>query len=186
MPSLKKYQISDKAYFSKDPSKFVAVLSRAYIRHRIDFFCYRDKSSSKKEKKRIIKKLFMIRKRFFLKFLVNSYADLTPRDFGVHLNSKQEKLIKILKRKNKFLITSTHSVKEAKKAIRQGSALVTLSPIFDTPNKGMPKGTKIIKETNDKIRHKIVALGGIVSQNHINKLKDLGIFGFASIRFFVR
>ena len=62
---------------------------------------------------------------------------------------------------------------------------MTYSPIFKTPQKGKPKGiedlTKIV-ETYDAF---IFALGGIINDKQIKKIKTSKCYGFASIRYFV-
>jgi thiamine-phosphate pyrophosphorylase len=80
---------------------------------------------------------------------------------------------------------STHTLKEAKLAQNSGADAITYSPIFDTPNKGAPKGLKQLKTVVDSVDIGVIALGGIVTQRHIDSLQSIPkLYGFASIRYF--
>ena len=106
--------------------------------------------------------------------------------YGVHLNSKQFIAIKRAKELGLFVVISTHTKDDIKEAIKEGADAVTFSPIFETPNKGKPKGieilNEIIKEFGNNI--KIIALGGIVTNKHIKSIEQTNAWGFASIRYF--
>jgi len=108
------------------------------------------------------------------------------RAFGVHLNSKQAIAIKRAKELGLFVVISTHTKDEIKDAIKEGADAVTFSPIFTTPNKGKPKGVKALKEVVDEFgkKIKIIALGGIVTNEHIKEIELAKAWGFASIRYF--
>ena len=107
------------------------------------------------------------------------------RAHGVHLTSTQFDVIAKAKDLNLYVIVSTHSHEEALKAQELGADAITYSPIFPSPNKGIPKGLEDLKQIVDKIRVPIFALGGIVSQEQINEVEAVGAYGFASIRYFM-
>lgn len=67
-----------------------------------------------------------------------------------------------------------------------GADYITYSPIFSTPNKGEPVGLEKLKEINDKININCFALGEIVSDEQILACEKTGIYGFASIRYFIK
>lgn len=183
---MKKYQITDPDYFPKNPQKFLTALLKSYRKNKPDFIVYRDKKATLKEKRRVLKLLKKVSKKLRVKFIINESISL-GREFniGVHLTSKQFKKIKDLKRENIFTIVSTHSPEEFEYVIAQGADLATFSPIFFTPNKGEPKGVEALNLINDKIRTKLIALGGITSKSQVEKLRGKKIYGFASIRYFV-
>ncbi len=184
---MKKYQITDPAYFSTDPKKLRLLVARSLRKQRADFVVFRDKSMGTKKKERVLQELAKIAPRFRAQFLVSGDWTLAKKySFGVHLSSKQHKKISQLKREGMFVVVSTHSLEELQFAIQKRANLATFSPIFPTPNKGEPKGVESLNLIHDKIKPKVIALGGIISRAHIKKLRGTGVYGFASIRYFVK
>jgi len=104
---------------------------------------------------------------------------------GIHLASNQFNYIKSAKDRGLFTIISTHSIEEALKAQDLGVDAVTLSPIFYSPHKGNPLGIEYLKEAIDIVDIPIIALGGIVTQEHVKKIEKTAVWGFASIRYFI-
>lgn len=102
--------------------------------------------------------------------------------YGVHLSSLQFNDISKAKEAGLYVIASTHSYEEA--ILAKEADAITYSPIFDSPNKGKPKGLADLKEIKGKIKTNIFALGGIVTKEQIKQVEDLGVYGFASIRYF--
>ena len=103
---------------------------------------------------------------------------------GVHLRSDQFSQVSLAKTNNLFVIVSTHSLDEAISAQNLGADMVTISPIFNTPNKGEPIGLNTLKEAYDRLKIPVIALGGILRQEEIDECKKQGAAGFASIRYF--
>jgi len=103
---------------------------------------------------------------------------------GIHLTSKQFKNIEEAKRKGLFVIISIHSIDEAKKAEALGADMVTYSPIFETPGKGNPVGLHMLSELVSVVNIPVIALGGIVTDEHVEACQISGASGFASIRYF--
>ncbi|MDY0117717.1 MAG: thiamine phosphate synthase, partial [Sulfurimonadaceae bacterium] len=68
--------------------------------------------------------------------------------------------------------------------IEEGADAITYSPIFETPNKGEPKGIEALQHVIKKYPIKIFALGGIVESSHVIDVEKSGAYGFASIRYF--
>ena len=79
-----------------------------------------------------------------------------------------------------------HNEEEIYKALKFGADAVTYSPIFYTPDKGNPKGLEDLNEKVAKINIKIIALGGIISDEDIAKIKSTDAYAFASIRYFIK
>lgn len=103
---------------------------------------------------------------------------------GVHLTSTQADEIELAKELGLEVIISTHSVDEALKAQDLGADAVTFSPIFASPNKGEPIGVEALEKLLGICEIKVFALGGIVSNEHIELIKKTKAYGFASIRYF--
>jgi thiamine-phosphate pyrophosphorylase len=104
---------------------------------------------------------------------------------GVHLTSTQFDEIIEAKNMGLFVIISTHTHDDALRAQELGVDAITYSPIFNSPNKGEPKGLEDLKEIVAKIRVPIFALGGITTEEQIKAAAECGVYGFASIRYFI-
>ena len=176
-----KYCITDPSFYNSYDT-FQAYLQSIFKYKKPDFIAYRDKVNRDKEK--YIEKFLEICKYYKIKkTFLNSAID--ERFYGVHLNSTQFDMIKEAKKGNLFVIISTHNFEEIEKAQKLGADAVTFSPIFYTPNKGKPKGLEELKKAVKTFPNiKIIALGGIVSDEQVIQIKDSGCFGFASIRYF--
>ncbi|MGE4462923.1 MAG: thiamine phosphate synthase [Arcobacter sp.] len=184
---MKKYLITDPQYYSNDIEIFRETLIKTLTKHEIDIACFRDKESKNFEE---LAKIFIeICKKFNVKeILLNSNYLLAKKlgASGVHLNSKQFDKIKEAKEKNLFTIISCHTFLEIEKAMKLKADAITFSPIFNTPNKGEPKGIEKLEEATNLYKDiKIIALGGIVSEEQISKIENTKAYGFASIRYFI-
>ncbi|RXI27563.1 thiamine phosphate synthase [Aliarcobacter trophiarum LMG 25534] len=184
---MKSYLISDPNYFSNNPEEFKKKLKEVLKNHKIDFACFRDKSSQNIEE---LANIFLQTcKKFKVKnVLINSNITLaiTLKFDGVHLNSQQFDKIKSAKKSNLLTIISCHTLKELENAMQENIDFVTYSPIFDTPNKGEAKGTEKLKEAIKSFPNlKIIALGGIITNEQIQEIEEANAYGFASIRYFI-
>ncbi|RLA70255.1 MAG: thiamine phosphate synthase [Epsilonproteobacteria bacterium] len=103
---------------------------------------------------------------------------------GVHLKSTQFSLISKAKDLGLFVFVSTHTVEEALEAEALGADMVTMSPIFHTPNKGLPMGVDVLKSIVMQTNIPVIALGGIITKEQIDICRKTGAKGFASIRYF--
>jgi len=125
----------------------------------------------------------------FSKILLHSDYQLAHelKADGVHLKSTQFDKITKAKALGLFVTMSTHTPEEALKAQSLGADMITFSPIFETPNKGEPKGVDFLKtivSTVDPLP--VIALGGILTEKHITLCEQSGAKGFASIRYFLK
>ena len=158
-----------------------------FITKRANMVVYRDKSTSNYKENA---KLFLLKskKLSFDKVLLHSDVDLAfkLKADGVHLTSKQFDKIKNAKALGLFVVISTHTIAEAKKAEELEADMITFSPIFSTPNKGEPKGVEMLRDLVSKLSIPIIALGGILTSKQIGLCRDSGADGFASIRYFLR
>lgn len=124
------------------------------------------------------------------KILVNDRADIAfaAKADGVHLTSKSipTSLIRQNFPKGFIIGVSTHSIKKAELAKKEGADFVTFSPIFPTASKakyGEPQGLGKLSEVCEKLKKfPVIALGGIDETNYKSVLEN-GASGFAAIRF---
>lgn len=150
-----------------------------------DMIVYRDKLNAN-YKDDAEKFLLEARKYSFDKILLHTDYILAHnlKADGVHLKSTQFADITKAKALNLFIVMSTHTLDEAFSAQKLGVDMITFSPIFTTPNKGEPKGLKVLKEVISMLSIPVIALGGIVTKEHIDLCHENGAEGFASIRYF--
>jgi len=172
------YAITDPKYFNINQIESISKKS--------DMILFRDKNS--KNYKLDAKEFVQKAKNYnFDKILIHQDIKLAKelKADGVHLTSSQFHKITEAKKLNLFVIISTHSILEAIDAQNLGADMMTYSPIFSTPNKGKPVGLKMLKTLTNKISIPVIALGGIISKEHIELSKKSGASGFASIRYFI-
>ncbi len=183
---MKSYLITDPKYYSNSKAQFQKILSLTYQKIIPDFACFRDKESENYEE---LAKIFLETSREFKikKVLINSYIELANKlNFdGIHLASTQFNQINLAKSLNLYTICSTHSLNEIKFCEKNQVDAITFSPIFDTPNKGEPKGLQELNKILNQTNIKIFALGGIISKKHLKELEKTKVYGFASIRYFL-
>ncbi|NPA03579.1 MAG: thiamine phosphate synthase [Epsilonproteobacteria bacterium] len=174
------YAISDPLVYSQNQLRFKKRTQTVLKRKQPTYFLLRDKQNPKLYS--LAKSLKALK---FKKFLISQEIEIARKFnfFGVHLTSSQLHLIPKARRAKLFVVVSTHSVEEIKKAKKLRANLVTFSPIFPTPNKGEPKGVKVLRKAKVKTKFPILALGGVVSKKEVAKIKNKAA-GFASIRYF--
>ena len=182
---MKKYLITSREFYTDTPAIFRNILHEQFQIHMPDYALYRDKSNPN----------YDIQAAHFvevctqfenIKSFIHQKPDLAKElnATGVHLTSKQFDEIPHAKSLGLEVIISTHTKEEVKRAQNLGADIVTYSPIFDSPGKGEPKGIGNLKELLKKVDIDIFALGGIVKYWHVESLKEIKPYGFASIRYF--
>ncbi len=180
-----KYAITDPKFYGSKPYSLKESVCKTLLEFSPDFICLRDKSTHRYEDLAesflSLKPLFE-RTRFFLHTDIELAIRLNAD--GIHLPSGKISCVEKAARKGLRVIVSTHSLKEIEEAQRAGAYGVTYGPVFDTPGKGPAVGLEKLKEIRGKISLNIFALGGIVSQDHIEAVESAGADGFASIRYF--
>jgi len=151
-----------------------------------DFALYRDKESSEytTNAQNFVQMCKPIKT---LKLFLHQNYELahTLNAAGVHLTSTQFDDIPKAKDLGLEVIISTHTHDEVYMAEAMGADYVTYSPIFETPDKGEPKGVDDLKELISMVDVKVFALGGIISEEHVRALEKSNAYGFASIRYFL-
>ncbi len=184
---MKYYLITDPKYYSNNPILFRKNLTISFKNHKIDMACFRDKESTNIEE---LAKVFVeVCKEFNIEtILINKDINLAKKlnATGVHLTSQQFCDIKKAKDNDLFTIISCHSYNDIEKAQKLHANCVTYSPIFEVENKGEAKGIPKLKEAIKIFEDiDIIALGGIVDKNHIEKITNAKPYAFASIRYFL-
>lgn len=183
---MKSYLITDSLFYGHDEQTLNDRLENVLNRHTPDFALFRDKETPfYPELARVF--INICKKKRITNVLLHGDVYMAYRlgANGVHLASTQFDAIAHAKALGLYVIISTHSHEEAKRAQQLGADAITYSPIYDSPNKGNPKGLEDLKVIVDKIRIPIFALGGILTQEQINAVEASGAYGFASIRYFI-
>lgn len=78
---------------------------------------------------------------------------------------------------------STHSLKGAKQAEKDGADFITFSPIFETPSKkeyGPPQGLKSLRTVCKEVELPVLGLGGI-SKDRVSTVLEQGAHGVSLI-----
>ena len=179
---MKSYLITDPSFYTSNPEIFKQKLLHVADKTNPDFICLRDKQTKDYNSLAVVFKQMKMKTK---KLLHSDFRLAYKLGFwGVHLTSSQFEDIKKAKDLNLHVVVSTHSLEDALHVEKEGADFITYSPIFYTPNKGIPKGLEKLKEINDKIDIKCFALGGIIEKKQVELCKSVGVYGFASIRYF--
>jgi len=163
-----------------------ADVSELIDKYHPDFLLYRDKKNVNYHDE-ALQFVTLCSKVKNLKYFLHQDVDLAKKlgATGVHLNSLQSEEIEYAKSLNLEVIISTHFLEEVQEAQERGADYVTYSPIFVSPHKGKPKGIDDLNSLLQKTDIRVFALGGIVTQEEVNLIKQSAAYGFASIRYFV-
>ncbi len=181
------YLITDPQYYSNDVKTFEKNLKKVLTIKKVDIACFRDKTSE--NFKELAKVFVKTCKEFNIdKVLINGNYKLAKKlnATGVHLTSTQFNKIQKAKDLDLYTIISCHNYKDIENAQMQHVNAITYSPIFFSPNKAEAKGMAKLRETIRVYEDlDIIALGGIIDEEHINQISRTRAYGFASIRYFI-
>lgn len=157
----------------------------SFTYYKVDFALFRDKINNLDKKIEFLTIFMTETKKFNIKSFISSDIKLAIKfnSYGIHLNSQQFSFIDKVKKYGFKTIISCHTREEAKKAYKK-TDFITYSPIFHSPNKGIPKGIDELKYVVENINPNTIALGGIVTEDEIKQIRNSGAIGFASIRYF--
>ena len=177
------------SYFISEPKEFKNI-DDIFTKHHINIACFRDKESKNIELL-ALEFITKAKKNKISRVLINSHINFAIKYNydGIHLTSQQFDKIKTAKLHNLYTIISCHTKEEVSLAKSYGADAVTYSPIFFKENKGEPKGIQNLKEIVDTYQDenfKIIALGGIIDNEHIKQIETTNAYGFASIRYFTK
>ncbi|MEA1914506.1 MAG: thiamine phosphate synthase [Campylobacterota bacterium] len=185
MKKFNRYLITDPKYYGEDVEQFSISLKKSLQSHHVDMVCFRDKTSSNTHK--LAHSCVSICKETKIQhILINGNIALAKEldATGVHLTSMQFDEIARAKQEGLFTIISCHTHDEIDQAQKMGANAVTFSPIYSSPNKGIPKGIEQLKDLVGKYSIPIIALGGITTKQQVDKIQYTQCAGFASIRYF--
>ena len=182
---MKKYLITSREYYTDTPAVFRNILHEQFQEHMPHYALYRDKSNPNYD----IQAAHFVEvcKQFEdIKSFIHQKVALAKElgADGVHLTSTQFDEITKAKDLGLEVIVSTHSLEDVLQVQKLGADAITYSPIFASPNKGEPKGIENLKNLLKKVDVKVFALGGIITQEQIEKIAQTKAYGFASIRYF--
>ncbi len=180
------YLITDPSYYGDTPESVAEATEEMLGIHRPEFACFRDKQTPRYAE---LAAAFVAaaKEAGCCTVLLHSDPALAKAlgADGVHLTSRQLGEIAVAKAMGLYVVASCHSLEEIRTAAREGADAVTYSPVFASPGKGIPKGLEDLKETVGKIGLNIFALGGITTPEQVGQVAATGVYGFASIRYFV-
>ncbi|MBI5740865.1 MAG: thiamine phosphate synthase [Nitrospirae bacterium] len=138
----------------------------------------REKQMSKKDLYRQALAVRILARKHGAAFIINDYIDiaLAADADGVHLGQEDLPVAearRIMGRK-KIIGVSTHSLKQAVAAQREGADYIGFGPMFETSTKdaGTPKGLKLLREVRRRVAIPIVAIGGISRENASDVLRS--------------
>lgn len=180
-----KYLITSKEFYTNDSELFREILTNQLKKHQPGYALYRDKLNKNYRNQAAVFVEVCAEFEHIKSFIhqdVNLAKELNAT--GVHLTSKQFEEITKAKEAGLEVIVSTHTHEEVLLAQKLGADAVTYSPIFASPDKGEPKGVDDLKELLEMCEINVFALGGIVTQEHVDMIKQTKAYGFASIRYF--
>jgi thiamine-phosphate pyrophosphorylase len=112
--------------------------------------------------------------------IINDFLDIAVcvGADGVHLGQDDLPLKEARKiaGKNKIIGISTHSLKQAREAEKNGADYIGFGPVFTTSTKdaGKPKGIEMLHEVKKQVSIPVVAIGGIDLEN-ISSVLQTGI-----------
>lgn len=160
---------------------------KAVIASGVKIVQLRDKGAGRKQYFSHAKKIARITKDAGVAFIINDYVDIcraVDAD-GVHLGQDDlpVSVARSILGEEKIIGVSTHSLKQAIKAKRDGADYISVGPIYPTPSKeGMlPVGVSLLKKVKQKVKIPIVAIGGI-NESNIYNVRKAGVGRVGVIR----
>jgi len=179
------YLITSREFYTDTSAVFRSILHEQLQIHMPTYALYRDKSNPDYDTQ--AEYHVQVCSQFEnIKSFLHQKPDLAKSlgATGVHLTSKQFDKIEYSKSLGLEVIISTHTKEEVLKAQDLGADAVTYSPVFTSPGKGEAKGIDDLKELVNSVDINVFALGGIISQKHVDAVEETKAYGFASIRYF--
>lgn len=126
-------------------------------------------------------------KEFGAKLFINDRVDIAVavEADGVHLGrqSMPASAVRKIVGPDMLIGVSTHNVREAEEAEKEGADFITYGPVFETPSKtryGPPVGIYSLKMAKKNVHIPVFALGGVKS-GIINEIFNAGADGVAVI-----
>ena len=162
------YGIIDLSYID---SADISRVAEAMIKGGVDLIQLRGKKQSIDELVDLAAELHELTTRSFAPLLVNDHAEIARRVpvEGVHVGQDDDSIEVVRRKAGRAVVVgkSTHSLKQARAAQREGADYVGFGPIFATPTKPdyQPIGLKHIEQVHLEIDLPIFCIGGINIDN---------------------
>jgi thiamine-phosphate pyrophosphorylase len=181
----KLYLISDRKLFSST-AEFVESVGEA-LAAGVKAVQLREKDLSTRELLDMSYKFRALTASYGAKLFINDRLDiaLSVDADGIHIGQSGIPVREIRRVAGNGLMIgcSTHSIKEAMEAEKDGADFITFGPLFPTPSKlkyGEPVGMDALREAKKKVGLPIFGIGGIKSEN-IEDVMNSGASGVALI-----
>ena len=170
------YGILDLSYV--DDADIVAV-AEAMIKGGADLIQLRGKERTINELVDLAAELHELTIRFSTPLIVNDHAEIAKkvRVEGVHVGQEDDSIEVVRQKAGRELLVgkSTHSLKQAMAAQREGADYIGFGPIFATPTKPdyAPIGLSDIKRVHTEVSLPIFCIGGL-SIDNLQSVIDAG------------
>ena len=184
LENFKLYAVTD----LKEETPDILSKIRAALRGGVDVIQLRSKTLSDRPLLELGKKIRQITLKLKKLFIVNDRVDLMMAldADGVHLGQEDLSIHvarKLMGQANRIIGCSTHSLKQAIQAEREGADYIGFGPVFDTPTKPTykPVGLHAIRQVVGCIQIPMVCIGGI-DQSNIKEVIQAGAKRVAVVR----
>ncbi len=161
------------------------------VENEIKMLQLREKYLPDRELLKIAKDIKRITKGTKTNFVINDRPDIAVLCDADCLHLGQEDMPYEEARKifgtNKMIGLSTHSIVQAKEALKNRPDYIGFGPVYATPTKEKPDavvGTEMLKEVSGFTDVPIVAIGGIFPEN-IEQVLKAGARNIAMVRYFM-
>ena len=177
------YGILDLSYV--DDADIVAV-AEAMIKGGVDLIQLRGKERTINELVDLAAELHELTIRFSTPLIVNDHAEIAKkvRVEGVHVGQEDDSIEVVRQKAGRELLVgkSTHSLKQAMAAQREGADYIGFGPIFATPTKPdyAPIGLSDIKRVHTEVSLPIFCIGGLNIDN-LQSVIDAGAMGVVMV-----
>jgi thiamine-phosphate pyrophosphorylase len=153
------------------------VMTSIVLKNGVRCVQFREKERSRREIYKEAIRLRSLTRHYNAAFIINDFLDIAvcvDAD-GVHLGQDDLPLKEARKiaGRNRIIGISTHNLKQAKEAEKNGADYVGFGPVFSTSTKdaGKPKGIEMLHEVKNHVRIPVVAIGGINPENVMSVLE---------------
>ena len=160
---------------------------RQIISGGVDIIQLRCKHLPDKEFLKIAEKLRKITRYYQIPFIINDRVDIAiaSNADGVHLGQDDLPLTIVRKfpgMSHKIIGISTHNLRQAKIAEKQGADYLGVGPIFPSLTKPdlKPQGTVLIRKVKKYLQVPVIAIGGI-NETNLGEVMQAGANGSAVI-----
>jgi thiamine-phosphate pyrophosphorylase len=162
------YSIIDLGYVGIGDCNGVAA---QMIKGGVDLIQLRGKDQSIEELVEVAAELHELTARLFTPLIMNDHAEIARRVpvEGVHVGQDDDSIEVARRKAGRHILVgkSTHSLKQALAAQREGADYIGFGPIFATPTKPdyVPIGVSNIKQVHAEVSLPIFCIGGIKIDN---------------------